>query len=171
MGKLDFIFHNDGEISIKDTEHDLDLSDKKWDSLLTLFSNDASSIYFYGMRINYREGLEETILYLTEEMLIDERGLEFVLLKLKKASVMINRGLLGGLWRHYENPSLIFLKEKESEQLLVNAIKDNRYYKSMLRAVNGLSILYQSFEPEVLWINSNNIGIIERSKAFLKEGG
>jgi len=49
MKTLDVNIHNDFEISIRDLTNDLDISDKKWNSLINLISENSQCVFFYGM--------------------------------------------------------------------------------------------------------------------------
>lgn len=162
MKNLDVKIHNSFEISIKDITNDIDISNKKWDEVIYLLSDNSQSVFFYGMRLNYDDDLKNTIGYLTDEILIDDDG-EFaiVLLRIKDINI-INRGLLSKLWKHYDSPSLVFLENTEDQSFLVSAIKMNRFYFNLLNTISGLSILSQSFEQDVLWIRSNNQIMVER---------
>lgn len=169
MKNLDVKIHSNFVISIKDLTGDVNISDKKWDDVISLISDNSECVFFYGIRLNYNEDLENTIGYLAEEILIGGDGkFSIILLRIKEVNV-INRGLLNKLWKHYDSPGLVFLENIADQSLLVNTIKLNRYYDTLLNAVRGLSLLSQSFEQDVLWLRSNNQVMLERINHLYKE--
>jgi len=168
MKNLDVKIHNNFEISIRDLANDLDISNKKWDDVISLISDNSKCIFFYGIRLNYNDDLENTIGYLADEILIGGDGeFSIIFLKIKDANI-ISRGLLSKLWNQYDNPSLVFLENIADKNLLVNTIKLSRYYNALLNTVKGLSILSQGFEQDVLWLRSNNQVMVKRINHLYK---
>ena len=168
MKNLDVKIHNNFEISIKDLANDLDISNKKWDDIISLIYDDSQCVFFYGIRLNYNDDLENTIGYLADEILIGGDGeFSIIFLKIKDANI-ISRGLLSKLWNQYDNPSLVFLENIADKNLLVNTIKLSRYYNALLNTVKGLSILSQGFEQDVLWLRSNNQVMVKRINHLYK---
>jgi len=151
-----------------DLINDLDISDTKWDDLICLISDNSQCVFFYGIRLNYVEYVENAIGYVADEILIDDNGsLNTLLLRIMDINI-INRGMLSKLWEHYESPSLVFLKNIEDEGLLVDTIKLNRYYDTLLNTIKGIYILSQDFEQNVLWLRGNNQVIMEKINHLYK---
>ncbi|WP_214228788.1 hypothetical protein [Pedobacter sp. B4-66] len=161
MSNLNIVYHNNGEISIKDIGHKLDISESKWDALIDLILEKHSHVFFYGVRLDYfNDDLMETIQYASDDFLMNRNdNFQLILFKVKEANVRLSRGLIGKIWGYYESPSLIFLKDKSNQDSIVSALKASRFYDSLLNSVNGICMLYQSFEEDVLWIKTNDINV------------
>lgn len=157
MGNLDIVIHNTTTVSIKDFEHNLDIADFKWDKLIALLRVKSESVFFSGFRLSYETNPQEIIDYVAEERLyIKNEGevVEKVLIRVKEIN-LINRALLNNLWKAYDEPSLIFLTKKKNEQELVDCMNHYQFGLESLRRVPGIYELYQSYEPDVMWIQSN----------------
>lgn len=157
MSSLDIVIHNANTVSIKDLEHDLNIADFKWDKLITLLRVECESVFFSGFRLSYETNPQEIIDCVAEEKLyIENEGevVEKTLIRVKEINV-INRALLSKLWKAYDEPSLVFLAEKNNEQDLVDCMNDYHFGLEILRRVPGIYDLSQSYEADVLWIQSN----------------
>jgi hypothetical protein len=55
----------------------------------------------------------------------------------------------------YDGPSLIFLTKKKSEQDLIDCMGYYQFGLERLRRVPGIYELYQGYEADVMWIQSN----------------
>jgi len=155
MSSLDFNVYRTNFVSIKDTVHDVDISEGKWDVIFDSLSRNAESIYFYGSRRWVADDdLENLALSLGEEVMIDEDPDHCKLLfRLKPISMMFNRKSLSKIWLYYEYPSIIFLQDKEEEVKLAEILEyDKLYYSDIIEILKGVTLTYQSFEPDVLWL-------------------
>jgi hypothetical protein len=73
MKDIDIAIYNNYQVSIKDLSHDLDISEFKWNDLISVLEKTFERIYFYGYRDNYvDEHFRQTVSYLSEEIFIDE---------------------------------------------------------------------------------------------------
>jgi hypothetical protein len=157
MNSIDFKFHNYNELSIKDLNGDVNLSEQKWNKLIEYFSKNTFCTYFKGYRINYVDtGFFETINLIGEDILIDEGKDHFrLLLRLKPTVFIFNRILLHKFWLYYEFPSIIFLEDETQESILVETIENGWYNEDIIKNVPGTTIFYLGFELNVLWVKSN----------------
>jgi hypothetical protein len=157
MGNLDIVIHNETTVSIKDLEHNLDIADFKWDKLIDLLRVRCESIYFSGFRLSYETNPQEIINYVAEEKLyIEDEGeaVEKVLIRVREINV-ISRALLSKLWKAYDEPALIFLTDKNKEQDLIGCMSYYQFGLESFKRVSGIYELYQSYEADVMWIQSN----------------
>ncbi|RWU06140.1 hypothetical protein [Pedobacter chitinilyticus] len=160
---LESLIHNDGEISIKDKDVDLDISLPKWDFLMDLLVDYSEYVLFYGLKLNYYDDIKENIKYLADEILINKHEeFETVLLKIGERHIKVSRSFLGRVWSQYESPSLIFLSNSDDVDKLVSTISKKRFYEGFLTTIEGLCIIYQEYEPNVLWISSNDEDLKKR---------
>ncbi|WP_199142070.1 hypothetical protein, partial [Pedobacter sp. ASV12] len=144
---MDLVLHNRGVISIKDIDGDLNISQPKWDFLINLLIDYSECTFFSGLRLNYDDNIEKNIDYLAEEILINkDEDFEMVLLKINERNIRIHRGLLECVWKQYQNPYIIFLNNSNNVDILVNTIREKRFYNDFLRAIEGLCIIYQEYE-------------------------
>lgn len=160
MESLDIVIHNANTVSIKDLEHNLDIADFKWDKLITLLRVKCESVFFSGFRLSYETNPQEIIDYVAEEKLYIENEGEVVekkLIRIREINV-INRALLSKLWKAYDEPSLVFFAEKNNERDLVDCMSHYQFGLDILRRVPGIYDLSQSYEADVMWIQSN-VGI------------
>lgn len=157
MNDLDIKIHENQVISIKDLSHDLDISESKWNFIFAYLLKEIEVIYFRGHRSQFiDDDFYETINYLSEEILVDKGYDHFSLLfRLKPTNLVFNRTLLSKLWTYYEYPALIFLKDKAEEQNLSTSVESDGYYDDYISLVDGICIVYQSFELNVLWIKGD----------------
>ena len=135
--------------------HDLDIGEGKWDAIFDSLSKSAESIYFYGTRRWVKDGdFEELALSLGEECMIDEDpDHRSILFRLKPISMMFHRKSLSKIWLYYEYPSIIFLRDIKEEVKLVEILEGTKhYYSDIIEILNGVTIIYQSFELNVLWM-------------------
>lgn len=157
MGSLDIVMHNANTVSINDLERNLDIADSKWDKLITLLHVKCESVFFSGFRLSYETNPQEIIDYVAEEKLyIKNEGevIEKILVRIREIN-LINRTLLSELWKAYDEPSLVFLTEKNNEQDLVDCMSHYQFGLEILKRVPGIYDLSHSYEANVIWIQSN----------------
>lgn len=154
--KLDIKKHTDSYFSIKDLNHDLDISEHKWSFVYDSILENVTAVYFDGNRLNYSDNeLNSTINYLSEKILIDNNDHWNILLKLKLSSVMFNRKLVSNLWSYYEYPALIFLKDELHENILIKRLENKNMLASICDTIDGAYITYQGIEYDVLWLRKS----------------
>jgi len=154
VGKLNFKIY-DGIINIKE-QSDINISDDKWDFLFKNPIFDNWSIYFNGWRFDciYENEIDEQLSSIIEDVsdlsLIDKGNHVKLLIKLKG----INRNLLNTLWKYYEYPSIIFLKNKSDQDRLIDKYLS---YNRDMYVINDSCIIYKvDPESDVLWIQKDN---------------
>jgi len=158
MKGLDINIRNNHEISIMDTNHDLDISESKWDFLINCLLEITEHVYFYGLRLDYYDdNLEKNINFLSEEKLFNKHDGFRILFRLKPSYLVVNRAVLKNVWDLYESPSIIFLKDINYQNSLQKGLFENIRYIEALKEVGGVCILYKSLQPDVLWLLSNEV--------------
>jgi len=157
MISLDIKVYDKNFVSIKDLSNDLNISDAKWNRLFELLTKVFKGFYFFGNRIwTNSDELDQTLDYLSEEILIDQnKDHSKILFHVKESFLIYNRKLVSQVWDYYEYPCFIFLGENENEQILIQEFKNNLFYDDIVEKAEDIIIMYRSFEPDVLWIKSD----------------
>ena len=161
MDNLNVHFHTNFEVSIEDLkEHDLEISEERWDFIMNPLFINSEYIYFIGSRINFKDdSFLETISTLSENILYMKDDFMNVVFLLKKSEVIFKRVMLSKLWFYYEYPAILFLNEQISNSFL-SAYKTGLFISEYNQYLNDYLVLYRSNQQNVLWINSdNNISI------------
>ena len=159
MMSLDIKKHTDYIWSIKDLNHDLDISESKWDFVFNHFFESSEAVYFDGARINFMDDdFLKTVSYVSEEILFDDPDEHFrILLRVKSANLILNRNLLSKLWIYYEQPAIFFLDDTSVECSYVKCYGENYSTIKCLNKIKGYRMLYSLAEQDVLWIRSNEV--------------
>lgn len=147
--------HQNGLASIKDSS-DVNISNSKWDFIfLDPVLNDCK-IYFIGWRLDFvykneiNNKLESLIEDLSCKVFIDKDNHMKLCLRARE----LDRKILSVLWRFYEYPSLIFLKNESDEAKLINEFETKI---KKIKLTNGFCHLYKMDpESDVIWIDSTN---------------
>lgn len=145
-------------ITIKDLNQDLDISDRKWDFVFEYLLSETAIVYFEGFRLWVEdEDFIKNINYLADQVLVNNRDYFIFLCKIKPGFITINRGLLNTMWEYYEYPSLIFLKDENQEQKLVEICNQLPLAKEKItEALNGVFIARRGGHPDVLWVEKSS---------------
>jgi hypothetical protein len=150
---MDIYHYSNNKISIKDLEGEIDISQRKWDCFFDFILQNTSSVYFWGARLEYMSvGLRNSIDLLVDQN-IQEIDKDFfrATFKVKDSCILLGRGLINDVWKHYEYPSIIFLKK----ELGVNdfrRLSNAKYYVDIFEFIEGMYLVYKNFEPDVLWV-------------------
>lgn len=156
MGSLEIKIHKDGSSSIKDTSGPINLADNKWDQLFHFCNDVFDGAYFIGYRPQFLdEEFEKTIEYVTESVFWADKNNFRIILKLKPASLQLNRRLFSKLWFYYEFPSLVYLGDENDEIVLVTSYKDRLFHEDVLKAIPDVLVLYRLTELDVVWLMNN----------------
>ena len=144
--------HNKILLSFKYLEGDISINDNRWNFIFD-FYNKSSEFYFLGRRLQFDDPeLERDTRFLSEELLISKHQNFELLLKIKPSNLLINRNLLEKFWFYYEYPAIVFVESTVSREALIDLLDRNRGYDSFVNLNDGVSIIYRSFELDVLWI-------------------
>jgi len=157
MSSLDIKQHQLNLVSIKDLDHDVDISESKWNNMFDTLTMDCEAFYFYSSRLNFMDDEYQPLLTsLADETLIDDNGSYWrVLCRLKPIALMFNRKQLAKLWQYYEHPALIVLKHERDEVTLVAKCKTKCHYDEIINAIDGSAVMYQGMELDVVWIKTS----------------
>jgi hypothetical protein len=156
MEHLDVKVYSDHFASIKDFSKDLNISDIQWNGLFELLSKLFDNVYFKGSRVWVKTSeFDQTLNYLSEQMLIREKNNWEVLFRLKNSPIQFNRRLVAQMWEWYEYPCFIFLGDRASEDLLIKSYENNKLTNDIVENLEDVLVLYRSFEQNVLWIKSS----------------
>jgi hypothetical protein len=159
MNSLNIKIYNTNLVSIKDLSKDVDISDFKWNIFFEKFVTLYDAFYFLGSRAWLKpDGFDVTLQHLSESVFLDEgKDHDRVFFQLKSSSLMYNRRMLSKVWLYYEYPSVIFLGDREDEQYLIDMIRSNNLGLSDIIVSNipNTTIMYRSFEQDVLWMIAN----------------
>jgi hypothetical protein len=157
MDGINLKTHNDRKVSIKDLLNNINLSQFKWDFLFNSLFEISDAVYFGGQRLYFKnQEFDETISFLSEKILYQDNFT--ILFKLNASGIVVSRNLVSKLWLYYEYPAIFFLKDNNYESELVILYKGNNTYESIIAKTSAnLLVLYQSFEQDVLWIQSNQM--------------
>ncbi|MFA4867994.1 MAG: hypothetical protein WC623_07345 [Pedobacter sp.] len=153
MRGLDLKIHAANNISIKDTTHSIDISEFKWDPLFKFLFDLTDSVYFYGVRVLVvNDELEKNIDFAAEEVFIN-KDYNKILFRIKNIN-LLSRGLLMKIWSYYD-PLLVFLMDKNDEDIFLEANYKNKGPVISLTHIEGYFIVYPGMEEDVLWVNSD----------------
>lgn len=138
-----------------DSLHPIDVSESKWDSLFQFLLNNSETVYFYGLRVLVtNEELFNTIGFAAERILINE-NYNRIFFRLKTANVLLNRSLIRTLWLFFETASLVFLIDRDCEDILLKSSSRNILIKDNITQIDGCFFVYQGVESNVLWVESD----------------
>lgn len=157
------LFVHENMLTIQDLDNDLDISDSKWDFLFEYLLKEAPEVYFEGWHLDsqYTEeinsNLPANVGYLAEKIFIDKDGHHILLFKVKQSAIMLNRGLLNKVWKCYDYPSLIFMRDTLQEERLIknNNQKPNRWIKR-ISILKSVFIAFRSSQYDVLWVEKSS---------------
>lgn len=139
-------------LSFKYLKGDILINDRRWDFIFDFYSQ-SEGFYFIGNRLQFEyPELERDVGYLAEELMVSEHDNLEILLKIKPGNLLINRNLLEKFWSYYEYPAIVFIRDQVSEESLKNVLKERKGYDDFVRLNSGVSIIYRSFELDVLWV-------------------
>ena len=149
---IDIRFHNEVLCSLKFLSGEVQINDSRWDFIFDFYSQ-SEGFYFIGNRLQFEyPELERDVGYLAEELMVSEHDNLEILLKIKPSNLLINRNLLEKFWSYYEYPAIVFIRDQVSEESLKNVLKERKGYDDFVRLNSGVSIIYRSFELDVLWV-------------------
>jgi hypothetical protein len=141
--------------SFKDKDSDfINLADVKWDFLFHDLINEYQYVSIHCFRLESDLSVEEKKFvksYLDSEALVEGDLFSFFS-DLNKGAVELSRNGLAEIWNLYEYPALFFLNERDKLKDLREACSKNESIEVIQQKINGLTVLYKSFERDVLWL-------------------
>ncbi|REC59079.1 hypothetical protein DRF65_27865 [Chryseobacterium pennae] len=154
---LDLFRYNEEMISIKDMENDLNISQMKWDDIFKYFLINTSYVYFLGFkRWIEDENFINTMNSISDRILVNIGNDSRIILCKLKVSTLINRSLLNRMFYYYEFPTLVFIKNIEQEQEIINYTEKLPLGDIPLTNLSYLYIVSKESQPDVLWLRKSS---------------
>lgn len=143
--------HTWRKMSLLNKKGTVDISSANLDFLFDRLNQNCSTIYFEGLELNRTDiDIEKDLDYVTEDS-IQFGYNQRILLKVKQSSLTINRALISEIWKSYEYPSLIFLKNENEEERLIDMFEKHYTLIEFTNKLNGIYVIYTIW-PAELWI-------------------
>ncbi len=155
MNSLDIKSHNDIIFSIKSNTGSVAINDATWDFIFD-FHKQSKDFYFIGNGPQFEYlHVEKDIAFLADEIIYSEDNHFQILLKLRPGSLLVSRNLLNRFWEYYEYPAIVFVESAVNKISLTGLARGEGSYDSFVRNNDGVSVIFRSFELDVMWVAQN----------------
>ena len=154
----ELIQHNENLISIRVSGPVIDIAKREWDVCFKFFNTIEEAYFIASKPYDYDNRLNDSLRYNLNE-LSHAVGSSQIFGRINLSNLLINRTNLSRLWKYYEYPAILLAKHKVDTHLLELLYQEERPFSDFVDHLHDVVILYQSFEPNVLWVQKDSSSV------------